>query len=119
MGWPVATDESEFTRWKQNLARISACENVRIVISAIECIFGMSWSLPKVQPWIETVFDLFGPTRTMFGSHRPICGLSASFPTPYTAYEMMSECLSTAERDAVFRLNAAEWFFGGLPLANE
>jgi predicted TIM-barrel fold metal-dependent hydrolase len=118
MGWPIATSEVEFTRWKQGLADLSACGNVRIVVSAIECVFGMAWSLPKVQPWVQTVFELFGPKRTMFGSHRPICKLSTSFPNPYSACEKMSECLSSSERDAVFRLNAAEWFFSGSPLCN-
>lgn len=112
MGWPVRTDEFEFRRWRQSLANLSTCENVRIEISAIECIFGMSWSLQQVEPWVKTVFDLFGPQRTMFGSHHPICGLSRSFPAGYTAYKRMSAGLSSAEQDAVFRLNAAEWFFG-------
>ena len=80
MGWPIATSEVEFTRWKQGLADLSACGNVRIVVSAIECVFGMAWSLPKVQPWVQTVFELFGPKRTMFGSHPLlICKLSTSF----------------------------------------
>jgi predicted TIM-barrel fold metal-dependent hydrolase len=118
MGWPVRTDESEFTRWRRNLANLSTCENLRIAISAIECIFGMSWSLQQVQRWVQTVFELFGPQRIMFGSHRPLCGLSHTFPDPYTAYERMCEGLSSAEQDAVFRLNAAEWFFSKLPLSH-
>ena len=115
MGWPRATDELEFTRWKQSLVDLSACGNVRIVISAIECIFGMTWSLPQVQRWVQTVLELFGSKRIMFGSHRPICGLSKGFPTPYAAYERMTECLSPSDQDAVFQLNAADWFFSGLP----
>jgi predicted TIM-barrel fold metal-dependent hydrolase len=117
MGWPGTTDQLEFTRWKQSLAGLSACENVRVEISAIECIFGMAWSLPEVQPWVQTVFELFGTKRVMFGSHRPICGLSTSFPTPYPAYEKMTECLSPSEQEAVFRSNAVDWFFSGLPLS--
>jgi predicted TIM-barrel fold metal-dependent hydrolase len=119
MGWPRAIDELEFTRWKKSLTDLSACGNVHIVISAIECIFGMTWSLPRVQRWVHTVFELFGTNRIMFGSHRPICGLSTSFPTPYPAYEKMTECLSPSEQDAVFHLNAADWFFSALPLSQE
>jgi predicted TIM-barrel fold metal-dependent hydrolase len=119
MGWPIATDKHEFTRWKQSLADLSACENTRIVISAIECIFGMAWSIEKVQPWVQTVFELFGPKRTMFGSHHPICGLSSSHPTPYPAYEAMTATLSSSEQDAVFNTNAAGWFFSGLPLSQK
>jgi predicted TIM-barrel fold metal-dependent hydrolase len=110
MGWPLAIDESGFTSWKHDLAALSACENVRLVISAIECIFGMTWSLPQVLPWIETIFELFGPERTMFGSHRPISGLAVSFETLYSTYETMTAGLSSSEQDAVFCLNAAEWF---------
>jgi hypothetical protein len=50
----------------------------------------------------------------MFVSHRPICGLSSTFPTPYTAYDKMTDGLSLSEEDAVFRLNAADWFFATL-----
>jgi predicted TIM-barrel fold metal-dependent hydrolase len=112
MGWPVRLNEFEFRLWRQGIMNLSTCENVRITISAVECIFGMSWSVQQVEPWVNTVFDLFGPKRIMFGSHHPICGLSRSFPTPYTAYEKLASSLSSAEQDAVFRLNAAEWFFG-------
>jgi predicted TIM-barrel fold metal-dependent hydrolase len=96
---------------------LSACANVRIAISGVECIFGMNWSLPEVQPWVQTIFELFGTKRVMFGSDRPICGLSSTFPTPYRAYEKMTDGLSLSEEDAVFRLNAADWFFGGSPLS--
>lgn len=111
MGWPISTDQLEFARWKQNLAAISTCHNVRIVISALECIFGMSWTVQQASPWIHTVFDLFGPGRIMFGSHHPICGLSKTHPSPYPAYEEMSAGLSASEQDAVFNRNAFECFF--------
>ena len=61
---------------------------------------------------LKCSLEVFSPERTMFGSHHPICGLSRSFPAPYAAYKKMSADLSSAEQDAVFRLNAAEWFFG-------
>jgi predicted TIM-barrel fold metal-dependent hydrolase len=117
MGWPIATDKQEFTCWRQSLADLSACGNTRIVISAIECIFGMAWSIEKVQPWFQAVLELFGPERTMFGSHHPLCGLSSTHPTPYPAYETLAAGLSSAEQDAVFCTNAAAWFFNGLPLS--
>jgi predicted TIM-barrel fold metal-dependent hydrolase len=110
MGWPQAVDEAGFQRWKRDLAALSSCENTRIVISAIECIFGMEWSVSQAQLWVDTVFELFGTERTMFGSHRPISGLSRSFASVYAGYEKLTAGLSEAERDAVFRRNAAQWF---------
>jgi predicted TIM-barrel fold metal-dependent hydrolase len=110
-GWPSSIDQDGFTRWKQSLAALATCENTHITISAVECVFGMNWSVAQVQPWVDTVLDLFGTDRTMFGSHRPISRLAHNFPSPYTGYEQLISKLSPAEQDAVLRGNAAKWFF--------
>jgi predicted TIM-barrel fold metal-dependent hydrolase len=115
MGWPIAVDGEEFVRWRQSMAAISACENVRATVSAVECVFGMGWQVSQAQPWVDAVFELFGTERVMFGSHRPISQLARSVANPYDSYEALTRDLREAERDAVFRLNAARWFFGGLP----
>ena len=114
MGWPIAVDRQEFNRWRQSLAVISACENVRVTVSAVECVFGMHWQIAQAQPWIDAIFELFGTERVMFGSHRPISRLARNFQSPYEADEELTKGFSEAERDAVFRLNAAKWFFDGL-----
>jgi predicted TIM-barrel fold metal-dependent hydrolase len=114
MGWPIAVDNQGFAQWKQSLWELSACENARITISAAEAVFGMHWQIAQVQPWVDTVFELFGTERVMFGSHRPISRLARNFPSPYIGYQEVTCGLSAAERDAVFRQNAAEWFFAGL-----
>ena len=96
------------------MAAIAACGNVRITISALECVFGMDWGMAQARPWVEAVLELFGTERMMFGSHRPISRLAHSVANPYDIYEEMTRGWSETERDAVFRLNAAAWFFGGL-----
>ena len=72
MGWPTPVSDEEFARWKQNLREIARCENVRLTISAVECIFGMEWEPRQARRWVETAIELFGTGRVMFGSHRPI-----------------------------------------------
>ena len=62
---------------------------------------------------METAIELFGTKRVMFGGHRPISRLARRVAHPYAAHEEMTEGLSEAERDAVFRGNAARWFWGG------
>ena len=57
--------------------------------------------------------ELFGTKWVMFGGHRPISRLARRVAHPYAAHEEMTEGLSEAERDAVFRGNAARWFWGG------
>ena len=114
MGWPLDLSKSGFAQWKEEMHALSACPNVDVSVSALECVFGMDWAIADATPWIEALFESFGAARIMFGSHRPICKLSCSFPNPYRAYERFVERLTASEQDAVFRKNAAAWFFGGM-----
>lgn len=114
MGWPITVGDGEFKRWKRSLKEIACGQNVRLTISAIECVFGMEWDVAQAQLWIEAVMELFGTERVMFGSHRPISKLARNVARPHAAYKKMTQGLSEAERDAVFRTNAARWFGRGL-----
>jgi predicted TIM-barrel fold metal-dependent hydrolase len=114
MGWPMTVDDGEFERWKRSLEEIARGENVRLTISAVECVFGMQWQVAQARRWIEAAMELFGAERVMFGSHRPISKLARNVVHPYAAYEEMTRGLSEGERDAVFRANAAGWFWEGL-----
>ncbi len=70
------------------------------------------------RPWVEAAIELFGTERVMFGSHRPISRLARKVASPYEVYAEWTRSLSETERDAVFRGNAARWFFDGLRTTN-
>jgi predicted TIM-barrel fold metal-dependent hydrolase len=112
-GWPLELSKPGFARWKHDMKALSAFPNVNVTVSALECVFGMDWAVADAAPWIEALFEMFGAGRIMFGSHRPLCKLSRSFPNPYRAYEEFVGSLTESEQDAVFRRNAAKWFFSG------
>lgn len=113
IGWPLDLSKAGFTRWKQDMQALSALSNVDVSVSVLECVFGMDWAVADATPWVGALFDTFGAARIMFGSHRPLCKLSRSFPNPYRAYEKFIASLTESEQDAVFRKNAATWFFEG------
>lgn len=112
-GWPLDLSKAGFAQWKRDMQVLSVCPNVNVSVSALECVFGMDWAVADATPWVEALFELFGAGRVMFGSHRPLCKLSRSFPNPYRAYEQFVAGLTESEQDAAFRGNAAAWFFGG------
>jgi predicted TIM-barrel fold metal-dependent hydrolase len=89
---------------------LGRCENTCADISAIECIFGMSWTEEQVEPWIISVVEAFGPTRCMLGSHLPIDTLSHGFDRLYDTYGRILATFSEDERDAMFRTTALSWF---------
>ena len=110
MGWPLDLSPAGYARWRNDLAVLSRCANVRAEIAAIECIFGMSWHREQIAPWVLSIIEMFGPARCMFGSHMPIAGLSWGFERLYDAYQEIVAGFSPAERDDMFRGTAAAWF---------
>jgi predicted TIM-barrel fold metal-dependent hydrolase len=71
MGWPADAEQETFRRWRSDLRRLSVCPNTRIIVSGLECIFGMNWVVQDAEPWLDAVFEIFGFERTMFGSSFP------------------------------------------------
>ena len=110
LGWPLDLTPAGFERWRQDLSRLSRCENVCASIFAIECIFGMDWTVNQVRPWVLSLVDLFGPNRCMFGSHMPIDSLSFGFERLYDAYGQIIAGFSPDERDQMLRGVATNWF---------
>jgi len=110
MGWPSELSGEGFDRWRRDVTLLAECPNVVASISAIECIFGMNWTIEQIRPWIETLIDRFGPSRCMLGSHLPIDKLSRGFAQLYDAYDAILAGYSEAERDQMFGETAMQWF---------
>ncbi len=110
LGWPLDLTPAGFEQWRRDLSRLSACENLCASISAIECIFGMNWTVDQVRPWVLSLIDLFSPNRCMFGSHLPIDKLSFGFERLYDAYEQIIADFSPDEQDQMLRAVATDWF---------
>jgi predicted TIM-barrel fold metal-dependent hydrolase len=99
MGWPLDISEEGYQRWVKDIKRLSQCKNICVDISAIECIFGMDWTMDQITPWILSAIEIFGTERSMFGSHMPIAKLSRSFTDLYAAYEKIIADFSLAEKE--------------------
>lgn len=110
IGWPRNQTPQGFQQWKQEVQALSECRNVFVKITAIECIFGLAWSLEQIRPWITTIIDLFGSERCMFGSHLPITKLSRGPSALYEAYQAIVAHLSLQEQQNLFA-NTAKRFY--------
>lgn len=66
--------------WDSDLQALAQCENVYCKISGMvtEAAWG-AWEAADFYPYLEVVFDCFGPNRLMFGSDWPVCTLSGSY----------------------------------------
>ena len=66
--------ERAISPWRENLRDLARRPNVYCKISGLvtEADY-TAWTPEQLQPYIETVLEAFGPSRTMFGSDWPVC----------------------------------------------
>lgn len=110
MGWPIDLSKDGFKCWRRDIAALSTCDNICVDISALECIFGMQWSVAEAAPWVSAAIDTFGVSRCMFGSHMPIAKLSTGFSGLYKRYAQLVTAYSENEVDEMFFGVASRWF---------
>ncbi|MEJ8855362.1 amidohydrolase family protein [Variovorax robiniae] len=110
MGWPMDLSAAGFSRWQRSLADLAACDNIRMGISALECIFGMKWSADDAAGWVHAAIDTIGPSRCMFGSHLPIARLSTEFGDLFQRHSAFVSRYSAEEIDGMFHGVADGWF---------
>lgn len=66
--------------WRSHIEAMGQQQNVFCKISGLvtETDWG-NWSKPDFTPFLDIVFDAFGPDRILFGSDWPVCLLSANY----------------------------------------
>lgn len=110
MAWPLDLSDAGYEHWKRALKELSSLKNICFEIHALECIFGMQWTVEQVKPWILSAIEILGTKRCMFGSHMSVAKLSRSFDELYKAYEEIVADCSDHEKEDLFHNVAAEWF---------
>ncbi len=69
-----------------------------------------SWTPEDLRPYVETVLDVFGPDRVMFGSDWPVSLLAAGYGRVKAALEAALPPLTTAQEAAIFGGNAVQFY---------
>ncbi len=66
--------------WEDAMPELAELPNVTCKISGLvtEADWN-SWNLDRLRPYIERVFEWFGPHRCMFGSDWPVCLVAATY----------------------------------------
>jgi L-fuconolactonase len=68
------------------------------------------WKPDDFKPYLETVFEVFGPDRLMFGSDWPVCLLAASYEQVFRLVEDFALPLPEVGRRGLFGANAARFY---------
>ncbi|MCB4768363.1 amidohydrolase family protein [Ancylobacter sp. Lp-2] len=101
---PIA--EGRLTDWRRAMARLAALPNVWCKLSGLLTEAGGN-APTAVRPYAETLLELYGPERLIFGSDWPVLRLAGD----YVAWVEQCQAIVPGEHhDAVFGGNATTFY---------
>ena len=97
--------------WADSISRAASFPNVFCKLSGMVTEADhQAWNVEQLRPYVQTVLDLFGPDRLMFGSDWPVCELAASHGRVHQSARELLGALSETETAAIFGGTAARFY---------
>jgi len=99
--------------WAPQLRRLAQLPNVHCKVSGMLTEADhQAWRAEQFRPYLDVVFEAFGPSRLMYGSDWPVCLFAGSYEQAYRLVDDYTRGLTAAERAGLFGGNAAAFYFG-------
>lgn len=103
--------DGQLEPWRTHMRELALHENVWCKVSGLVTESDWAcWSLAEIRPYLDVVFEAFGPGRLMFGSDWPVCLLAATYGEVWDLLDDYTGPLSANERDNLFGGNAASFY---------
>jgi L-fuconolactonase len=97
--------------WDEEIRELAKCENVSCKVSGMVTEARWKhWRLTDFRPYLDVVFDAFGPDRLMMGSDWPVCTLSASYAETLQIVADYAGQFSAKERAGFFGANCKRFY---------
>jgi L-fuconolactonase len=106
---PIKTGASE--PWAAHLRRLAQLPNVHCKVSGLLTEADhQAWQPEQFRPYLDTVFEAFGPARLMYGSDWPVCLFAGSYEQAYRLVDDYARGLTDEQRAGLFGGNAAAFY---------
>jgi L-fuconolactonase len=69
-----------------------------------------NWVLADFDPYLDVIFEAFGPKRVMFGSDWPVCNVAGGYQQMLSVVKNYISKLSGDEQEQFWGLNAIEFY---------
>ena len=97
--------------WSEQIRRLAASPNVMCKLSGMVTEADHSaWKPEDFRPYLDLVFEAFGPSRLMWGSDWPVCLFAAGYVECLGLVEEFTAALSEAHKAAIFGGNCARFY---------
>lgn len=91
--------EKVLSPWEERIRELAKRKNVFCKVSGIVTEADwQAWTVYDLLPYLDTVFEAFGPTRLMMGSDWPVCLLATSYQDWFRLLDRYAAKLSEDER---------------------
>ncbi|MBS1841667.1 MAG: amidohydrolase family protein [Acidobacteria bacterium] len=97
--------------WEAQMREIAQNPNVYCKVSGMVTEADWSsWKSADFEPYLDTIFEAFGPERLMFGSDWPVCLLAASYTQVVKLVEEYAQANAPAAKKKLFGENATRFY---------
>ena len=106
---PIA--EGSLTPWESDLRRLAELPNIYCKLSGMvtEARWN-AWQPSDFHPYLDVVFEAFGPDRLMIGSDWPVCTLAAEYAAAMSIVLDYISQLPPAAQDGILGENCARFY---------
>lgn len=103
--------EQSFDGWKKDIQALSVYENLYCKISGMVTEADWKgWKPADFKPCMDTIVEIFGTDKIMFGSDWPVCLVAATYQKMLAITTDYFAAFTTNERAKFFGLNAVEFY---------
>jgi L-fuconolactonase len=99
-----------FSAWRRGLQALAQLPAMHCKLSGLATEAGAGWSAATLRPTMETVLELFGPRRVIWGSDWPVLTLAGGYADWVAATEQVLAPLDADDRHAVWAGNAERFY---------
>ncbi len=97
--------------WREQIRQLASAPNLFCKVSGMVTEADHAhWQSDDFHPYLDLIFEVFGPERIMFGSDWPVCLLAASYEQTSDILSNYTKGLSQQAQDAIFGGNAVRFY---------
>ena len=106
-----AIKRQEISRWSNFMTQLAKQPNVSCKVSGMVTEADwQNWRKADLFPYLDVVFEQFGPDRLLFGSDWPVCLVAADYTQVKTVIEEYVSPWGNEVRNKVFGGNAVKFY---------
>lgn len=97
--------------WRENVRNLAKNPQVLCKLSGLVTEADWKeWKVSDIKPYLDVVFDAFGPERLMFGSDWPVCLLAADYDQVYKIISDYIAQFRKEDQEKIMGINAIKFY---------